>query len=47
MTCVDYTVLYCNVMYCIVLYCIIMQDTILYCNGDLGNDMCELHRIVL
>ena len=24
-----------------------MQDTILYCNGDLGNDMCGLHCIVL
>ena len=30
-----------------VLYCVIMQDTILYCNGDLGNDMCGLHCIVL
>jgi len=26
-----------------VLYCLIMQDIILYCNGDLGNDMCGLH----
>ena len=24
-----------------------MQDTILYCNGDLGNDMCGLHCIVM
>ena len=40
-------VMYCNVLYCIVLYCVIMQDTILYCNGDLGNDMCGLHCIVL
>ena len=30
-----------------VLYCVSMQDTILYCNGDLGSDMCGLYCIVL